>query len=182
MAEPFINRFKQELIGGGARSNLFRCQGLFPAEAVAVAGLNPSSQIQFLCNAASIPPITITPITTNFLGRPMRLAGERDFPEWNIQVLNDTNWALRNAFEKWSDIISTIESHKGRGSLAQYAFQWQVTQLDRDGSDLKTYKFVDCWPSAITAIDLNFEPATSVEQFGVTIQYQYYTSDSGVSS
>lgn len=182
MAEPFINQFKQAMIGGGARSNLFRCRGTFPAAAVAAAGLNPANQIQFLCNGASIPPITLTPITVNFLGRPMRLAGERDFPEWTINVLNDTNWALRNAFEKWSDIISTIESHRGRGSLGQYAQQWEVTQLDRDGSDLKTYRFVDCWPSAISNIDLSFDPATTIEQFAVTIQYQYYTSDSGVSS
>jgi len=182
MADPFINQFKNQLSGGGARANLFRCNGVFPAAAVAAAGLNPAQSIQFLCRAASIPSINLNPITVNFLGRPMKLAGEREFPQWTITVLNDTNFALRNAFEKWSDVINNIESHKGRGSLAEYAQQWQVTQLDRSGKDLKVYTFIDCWPSEISSIDLNFDPATAVEEFTVTLQYQYYQSSGGVSS
>lgn len=182
MADPFINQFKSALIGGGARGNLFRVNGTWPAAAVAAAGLNPANQIQFLCKAAQIPPVTLNPITVNFQGRPMKLPGERDFPQWTITVLNDTSFSLRNAFEKWSDIIDSIESHRGRGSLGEFAQQWQVTQLDRTGKDIKTYTFIDCWPSEISNIDLNFDPATAVEEFNVTMQYQYYKSSGGVSS
>ena len=125
--------------------------------------------------------IDITPVTVNFQGRPLRLAGDRTFSPWTITVLNDTDFSLSNAFEKWSDIINRIESNVSRNGLAEYAQTWTVTQLSRSGEDIKSYKFVDCWPSNVSAIDLSFEPATSIEQFTVQLEYQYYQAE-GTSS
>lgn len=169
-----IDNFKNALAGGGARNNLFRVGGTFPAAAVAVAGLNPSNQIQFLCSAASLPQIDINPVNVAFQGRPLKLAGDRTFANWTITVLNDTDFALRNAFEKWSDVINRVESNISRNGLGEYAQTWSVTQLDRTGADIKSYKFIDCWPSNISAIDLSFEPTISIESFNVTLEYQYY--------
>ena len=177
-----ISVFKNELSGGGARNNLFRVQGTFPAAAVAAAGLNPSNQIQFLCHAASLPQVTIG-VTQNtyFQGRHLKLAGDRSFDTWVINVYNDNNFALRNAFEKWHDVINRVESNIGRNGLATYAQQWTVTQLDREGRDIKTYTFIDCWPSMIGAIELDFTPTTNVETFPVNLEYQYYQME-GTSS
>ena len=169
-----ITTFKNELTGGGARANLFRVQGTFPAASVAAAGLNPANQIQFLCRAASLPKIELGVVPVAFQGRLLKLAGDRSFSKWSITVYNDNNFGLRNAFEKWSDVINRVESNVSRNGLAEYAQTWSVTQLSRDGKDLKTYKFVDCWPSSVSDIPLSFDQQTTIEQFVVDREFQYY--------
>lgn len=176
-----IGVFKEALSQGGARNNQYRVTGTFPAAAVAAAGLNPSNNIQFLCVAAQIPPATIGVVNVPFQGRLLKLSGDRTFPEWTITIINDNNFALRNAFEKWHDVINRVETNVGRNGLSTYSQQWTVTQIDREGRDVKTYTFIDCWPSDISGIDLNMAPTTEVETFQVTIQYQYYQME-GTSS
>lgn len=169
-----ISNFKNVLSGSGARANLFRVNGTFPAAAVAAAGLNPANEIQFLCRAASIPQVELGVVQVPFQGRILKLAGDRSFQSWNITVYNDTNFALRNAFEKWHDIMNRVESNIGTNSLSRYSQQWSVTQIDREGRDVKTYTFVDCWPSSVSDIGLDFSQTTAIEQFNVQIEYQYY--------
>lgn len=166
--------FKNELGFGGARRNLFRVDGIFPGESVAAAGLNPSNKIRFLVRAASLPEANLGVCTVPFQGRYLKLAGDRAFAPWSITVYNDNDFSLRNAFERWSDIMNRIESNVGRNGLASYAFDWTVTQIDREGRDVKKYSFVDCWPSVVSSIDLDQTPATEIETFQVTLQYQYY--------
>jgi hypothetical protein len=177
-----IDEFKNKLTGGGARANLFRVDGTFPAVAVAQAGVNPALHIQFMARSASIPAVSIAPVTTFFQGRPLVLAGDRTFAPWSIQVINDSSYPLRKAFEAWSNRINTIATNVSRLGLANYAQEWKVTQLDREGRDVQTYKFIDCWPSDIGAIQLDFNTKESIEEFSVTIQYQYYEISSGVST
>lgn len=169
-----INNFKNNLLGGGARANLFRVNGTFPAAAVAAAGLNPSQQIQFLCSAASLPDVRLTVAPVSFQGRTLKTPGDREFSDWEISVYNDNDFGLRNAFEKWSDVVNRIESNIGRNEMAEYAQTWTVTQLDRAGRDVKSYTFVDCWPMLVGDIALDFAPTTAIEQFKVTLTYQYY--------
>ena len=176
-----ISEFKNQLSGSGARANQFRVNGTFPAAAVAAAGLNPSNTIQFLCYAAQLPQVDLGVVKVPFQGRELKVAGDRTFGSWVINVYNDNNFALRNAFEKWSDIMNRVETNIGRNALSSYAQQWYVTQLDREGRDIKNYTFIDCWPSLIGAIDLNWEAQTSIETFPVTIEYQYYQME-GTSS
>jgi len=169
-----ITNFKNELTGGGARANLFRVNGVFPAAAVAAAGLNPANQIQFLCRAASLPAVKLGVAQVPFQGRILKLAGDRSFDKWSIVVYNDNNFGLRNAFEKWSDVMNRVESNISRNGLGEYAQTWSVTQLSRDGKDLKTYRFIDCWPSMVGDIALSFDQQTTIEQFTVDLEFQYY--------
>lgn len=171
-----INNFKNNMIGGGARPNLFRVNGTFPAAAVAAAGLNPAQQIQFLCSAATLPDVRITTVPVSFQGRTLKLPGDREFADWVITVYNDNDFGLRNAFEKWSDVVNRIESNIGRNALAEYSQTWTVTQLDRAGKDVKSYTFIDCWPILVSEIGLDFAPTTTIESFQVTLAYQYYQS------
>lgn len=177
-----IQDFKNKLTGGGARANLYRVNGTFPAVSAAIAGRNPADDIQFLCSAASIPAVTVGTVTTFFQGRPLILAGDRSFAAWTITVLNDTGYPLRKAFEAWSNRINSVETNVSRLGLAEYAQQWSVTQLDRQGRDVQTYQFIDCWPATIGDIPLDYGTKEAIETFTVELQYQYYQIGGGVST
>lgn len=197
-----IDDFKAALRGGGARPNLFRVDGQFPnvaSGALATIGRSvfgevgqdigtvagnllggggPSRQIPFLARAASIPASTIGDIPISYRGRQIHIPGDRTFSPWSLTIINDTDFALRDAFEQWANLINSHEGNIGTQGLANVVQEWRVTQLGKGGESLKTYKFVDCWVSEVSDITLDFETSNSIETFTVTLQYSYWTSNS----
>ena len=43
---------------------------------------------------------------------------------------------------------------------------------------VKEYKFIDAYPTEVSAIELNFDTNNQVEEFTVTLIYNYWTSQS----
>ena len=104
-----INDFKTKLAGGGARANQFKVTMPFPGYAQ-VGG--ETEELAFLCQSTSIPAMSIATTTVNFRGRPVYLAGDRTFEAWTISVLNDTNFRLRDAFERWQNGIINMSDNE----------------------------------------------------------------------
>lgn len=169
-----ISDFKAQLIGGGARANQFRVELSFPTYVAAgpVVGLKS----QFLCKAAQLPASMVENVPIQYRGRAVNIAGERTFAPWTITVYNDTDFAIRNAMEQWSNGVQNLASTNGRVNPRDYQVDLQVHQLDRNGATVKTYKFVDAYPTEIGAIALDFDQANTVETFDVTFTYNYWTS------
>ena len=106
-----ITDFKSKLTGGGARSNLFECELAFP-QAVNVEGLNDIlNKARFLVKAANLPASNVAPIEVPFRGRVLKIAGDRTFDTWTITVINDTDFAIRSAFEKWMNTINRVSDN-----------------------------------------------------------------------
>ena len=170
-----ISDFKAQLIGGGARANQFRVELAFPT--YVAAGPIVGIKSQFLCKAAQLPASTIENVPLQYRGRAVNIAGERTFAPWAITVYNDTDFAIRNAMENWSNGVQNLTSTNGRVNPRDYQVDLLVHQLDRNGAIVKTYKFVDAYPTEIGAIALDFDSANTIETFDVTFQYNYWTSD-----
>lgn len=170
-----ISDFKAQLIGGGARANQFRVELAFPT--YVAAGPVVGVKSQFLCKAAQLPASTVENVPLQYRGRAVNIAGERTFAPWTITVYNDTDFAIRNAMENWSNGIQNLTTTNGRVNPRDYQVDLLVHQLDRNGAIVKTYKFVDAYPTEIGAIALDFDSANTVETFDVTFQYNYWTSD-----
>ena len=175
-----ITDFKSKLTGGGARSNLFEVELSFP-KAVQVDGLNDILQkARFLVKTAALPASNIAPIEVPFRGRVLKIAGDRTFDTWSITVLNDTDFSIRSAFEKWMNFINKMSDATGAQDPAEYQPDAYVHQLDRDGSTLRTYKFHDVFPTNISQIDLLYETVDAIEEFTVEMQVQWWEALRGV--
>jgi hypothetical protein len=166
-----INDFKAKLAGGGARANQFKVTMPFPGYAQVGGEIE---DLAFLCTTAQIPGMTITNINVPFRGRQIKIAGDRTFADWSITVLNDTNFKLRNAFERWQNGINNMSDNEGLSNPVDYQVDAFVDQLDRNGNTLKSYTLRGAFPTEVAAIDLNFGTNDEVETFGVTFQYQYF--------
>ena len=171
-----IADFKAQMIGGGARPNQFRVELAFPS--YVTLGVIAGQRAQFLCRAAQLPASTIENIPVLYRGRPVNFAGERTFQPWTITIYNDTTFNIRNALEQWQNGIQQYQSTEGRVNPRDYQIDMNVQQLDRNGAIIKTYKFVDAFPTLIGAIGLDFEQQNQIEQFDVEFQYNYFTSAS----
>ncbi len=174
-----ISDFKSRLSGGGARPNLFEVELAFP-DAVAIEN-DVLQKARFLVKAAALPASTIAPIDVPFRGRILKIAGDRTFETWTITVINDTDFALRSAFEKWMNTINKMSDATGVVDPEAYQKDATVKQLDRDGSVLRSYKFWDIFPTNISTIDLSYETTDTLEEFTVELQVQWWEAYRGTS-
>ena len=127
-----ISDFKSKLTGGGARPNLFEVVLAFPTS---VAPANENEVLQksrFLVKAAALPSSTIAPVEIPFRGRILKVAGDRTFETWTITVINDTDFMIRSAMEKWMNTINKLDDASGITNPVDYQTDAMVHQLDRD--------------------------------------------------
>ena len=174
-----ISDFKSRLSGGGARPNLFEVELAFP-NAVAIDN-DVLQKSRFLVKAAALPASTIAPIDVPFRGRILKIAGDRTFETWTITVLNDTDFSIRSAFEKWMNVINRMSDATGVVDPEAYQKDAVVKQLDRDGGLLRSYKFWDIFPTNISTIDLSYETTDTLEEFTVELQVQWWEAYRGTS-
>jgi hypothetical protein len=176
-----ITDFKSKLTGGGARANLFEVELAFPSQ-VQVEGINEVlEKARFLVKAANMPASNVAQIDVPFRGRTLKIAGDRSFDSWTVTVINDTDFAIRSAFEKWMNTINRVSDNTGLTDPAAYQADAYVYQLDRDGSVLRTYHFYDVFPTQVTAIELSYD-ATGIQDFQVELQVQWWEAVRGSSS
>ena len=169
-----INDFKTKLAGGGARANQFKVTMPFPGYAQVGGEIE---DLAFLCTTAQIPAMNVGLVNVPFRGRQIKIAGDRTFADWSITVLNDTNFKLRNAFERWQNGINNMSDNEGLSNPVDYQVDAFVDQLDRNGNTLKSYTLRGAFPTEVAAIDLNYGTNDEVETFGVTFQYQYFETN-----
>jgi hypothetical protein len=172
MAILGVDDFKSKLRGGGARPNLFKATVNFPGYAGGDVELT-----SFLCKTAQLPASVMNVIEVPFRGRQLKIAGDRTFETWTVTVLNDTDFNVRNAMERWMNGINAHQANTGLTNPVDYQADLIVEQLDRDESVLKKYNFRGCFPVNVSAIDVSYETVDTVEEFTVEFQVQYWESD-----
>jgi len=166
-----INSFKSRL-RGGVRPNLFEVSFTFP-QGIA------TTQFQFndslLIKASQIPASTLGNIDVPFMGRQIKIPGDRTFTEWNITVLNDVDFTIRGAFESWMNEINSHATNATSDANPQAIYGTaNVIQWDRDGTALQEYVIRDVYPSELSPIELAFDTNDQLQEFQVTLQYNYW--------
>ena len=169
-----INDFKSRLKGGGARANQFKVTLPFPGYA-SVGG--ETSDMAFLCTATSTPASNVADVAVPFRGRSLYVAGDRTFDTWSTTVLNDTDFKVYRAVERWLNGINNMTDNEGLTNPSDYQVDAFVDHLDRYGATLKSWTFRGLFPTALPGIALNYGTNDAVETFDVTWRYQYFETD-----
>ena len=173
MAILGIDDIKAQLTGGGARPNLFQVTMNFPALVIK----ENFQSFTYMCKMASLPGSTIAPIEVPFRGRKLQIAGDRTFDPWSITVINDTDFAVRNAYEDWMNMINEHKRNTGLTDPTSYMADMIVEQLDKDGSVLKKYDIRGTFPTTLGPIELDYGSENVIEEFEVELQIQYWESN-----
>lgn len=173
-----IDDFRAFLTQGGARPTQFRVNLSFP-NAIGVESNGAGVSGVFMCAATSLPASMIQSIEVPYRGRNIKVAGERHFQNWQVRVLNDSNFLIRKALESWSAKVLAHSSTSGVVVPTLYSVPMEVVQLDRNDLELRKYKFHNCWPVNVSEISLDFGAITAIEEFNVEFSVDYWTVDSG---
>ena len=175
MSQRSIEDFKAVLQGGGVRPTMFEVEMTFPETVVPDPTL-ATNEGTFLIKAASLPASNVGVINVPFRGRQLKVSGDRTFADWNITVVNDVSFGLRKAFEEWSERIQNHNYALGSNTLNDYFASAIVRQLDRDGQQLRAYRFEGIWPSVVGQIGLDFNSTDTVEEYDVQFNVQYWSA------
>ena len=175
-----ITDFRSRLKGGGARANLFEVQLTFPG-GIGISESNVSDKVPFLVKAAEIPASNLGNIPVPYRGRVLPVAGDRTFDPWTVTIINDTDFLIRDAMEKWSNSINDIQTAQGTIDPEVYQTSARVFQKSREGAapgdtekDLRIYKFEGIYPNTVSSIPLDFGATDQIEEFQVTFNYLFY--------
>ena len=181
-----IDSFKSSVVSDFARPNLFQIDLAFPSQVIA-NGTGLQQLGKYTVRAANLPSSQMGIVEVPFRGRVLKIAGDRTFEPWTITVMNDSRFALRNAFEVWvekiqaaNENITQVSGLGDESGATGYFADMFVHQLSRDASSgekasiLRSYKFTDVFPSNVSAIDLDFGSNDAVEEFTVELQVQYW--------
>ena len=167
-----LSGFKTALTHGGARPSLF--QFVFTAAPTGIS--NSLESMNLFCNVTEIPPLTITPIERQYFGRTVKIPGEMTFGDLSTDIINTESFQVRNEIEAWMDLINgNVSNHYFTDSTSMYG-QATISHYQKDGSLMKTYDFVDIWPTAVGEVALSYDTANDMETFNCTWSYNYYTS------
>jgi hypothetical protein len=163
----FQSRFK-----GGVRPNLFVCRIDPPT------GTLPG--FEFHCKGTSMPASQVGNIDVPYHGRQLKVPGDRTFADWTATVFNDSGMIIRGYFEEW---MASMQSHEENTSSLKFPYgSGQVTQLSRDGSDMRTYIISSMYPTEVAAIDLAWDSNDAVEEYAVTFAVNHWFAGPGTVS
>ncbi len=152
-----ITSFTSNFPGGGVRPNLFR---------VHIPALG--DKFEFLCKASSMPSSNIGITEVPFMGRIIKLAGNRTFDDWNVTVLLDTDFNIKSDLEWWMNEINSHEGNFGVADISTYFKVALVEMLGRDGSVLKTYTMNDIWPTVMGEVVVDWSSNDEVAELEIT--------------
>lgn len=175
-----VNEFRSQLQGGGARPNLFEVSMPFPAFA---SPANAATKMTFMCRTAQLPGSTIGIVPLQYFGRELKFSGNRTFADWTVTVINDEDFVIRNAFERWMNALNSHNLNVRNPAIVANNFTVDsvVTQYGKTGAALKKYRFVGLFPVDISPIDVDWSANDTIEEFTITLAYQWWDSiESGV--
>lgn len=165
-----IDEMRNQLTGGGAKASLFQVIITHPFN-----DQLSNSKVPFMVQATSIPESTLGTIEVPYFGRKIKLAGDRTFAEWNVTVINDEDFIVRNGMESWmSGINSHLENVRQGNTPNNYKSTALVTQFGKNGKALRTYRFNGLFPTNISNIALDWNTTDDIERFDVTFQYDWW--------
>ena len=176
-----VNQFRTNLIGDGARPNLFEVQLQFPG--FVGAGGQAGNQSRFFVKTAQIPGSTIGMVPLYYFGRETKLAGNRTFAGWSIQIINDENYLIRQAFEQWingiNDPSQNIRDPAASVIDGGYGTDMFITHFSKTGDVIKQIQLVGAFPNDVGPLDMDWGSNDTIQEYSVNIEFQYWLDLTG---
>ena len=167
-----IDDIRSHLKLGGARPTLFQIELTSPFD----SDLN--NVAPFMTQASSIPSSSIPAIEVPYFGRKIKVAGDRTFDNWSINVINDEDFKVRHAMERWHNNINSLSGNlntTGTSAPNNYKSAAKVKQYAKSGgAPIREYKFYGLFPTEVSSIELSWADTDRIQEFTVTFAYDWY--------
>jgi hypothetical protein len=160
----------------GARPTLFQVEINNPPAGTANGAT--IEKVKFMCRATQIPPAIVESVPVGYFGRDIKVAGDRVFPDWNVSIINDEDFAIRDMMESWSQVLNSTVPNLRRDR--QYKREALITQYGKEGNILRQYEMVGIFPTSIGPIELSWDSKNQIEVFDTTFAFDWWNAVRGV--
>lgn len=132
-----------------------------------------------------MPAVTIGIIRVPFRGRIVKIPGDRTYEEWTFTIYDGfrEDVEFRNKFLKWNNTLNDhadnipkkpFQVNGGINMMEVDTFtQWAVHQLDLAGTVKRSVVLVNCWPTVVGELVLNYDTSDTISEYSVTLAYDY---------
>lgn len=149
--------------GDFARPNLFEVEIPFLGK-----------DFKFKCKAATMPAGVIEAVPVSYQNKKMKLAGDRTYDDWSITVYNDQEHNTRQQFIEWQTLIQAMNRNITGEYPSTYKKEATIYQIDRQGNRTRSYTIYGLWPVNIAELALDWENASQIEMFEVTMSLDWW--------
>lgn len=173
-----VSTFLANFRGGGARPNRYNVILTFPP--AVPNGLAASVKGGFTCKAAAIPASSVGVVDVPYKGRQVKIPGDKVWADWNVTVLLDQDFLMREVFESWHNLILGFQSNEaapGFQDPANCFARAKVQLLDRSDNVIRTYDVEGLWPSEVGEVTLGYDQNDQVMEQQITFAINGWTSD-----
>lgn len=161
----------------GARPTLFTVDLTFPF------ATQFADRPRFQVRAASVPSAPMDRIRVPYMGRAIKLVGDRpDWPDWTVTIINDEDFPLRVALEKWSNLMNAFVSNRMDDSVFPTGYKGQavVTQYGKTGDTLRRYILDGVFPVNVDAMQLDWDAQNRLQEYDVTFSVDFAYPDTSL--
>lgn len=172
MAGFNANEFRSNLKYGGARPNLFKVDLTLPDSVEA------ERSFSFMCEAASEPAYTVGFADTYYFGRRISTFGDREFSDFSCTLINDEDYAIRNALKAWQDRGARGDwgtSHIEQANGLQLYTDITVTAFGKEGEPINAVKLINAFPIMVGPLEFSWSANNTIQRYSVDFRFDYYT-------
>lgn len=167
---------RAQLAGGGWRPSHFQVIISYPFASQA------DQKSAFMVKAASIPSVSVGKIELPYFGRKVPYPGDRVVEDWTVTVINDTDFLVRDALERWSNAVNSLQGNLALAGTDpnNYVSQAVLVCFDRTGAPVRQYEMHGIFPMTVGSIETAWETTDTISEFQVTFAMSDFTLLDGV--
>jgi len=164
-----VNEFIANFEHGGYRPNLFKVS-------IASPFMVNATKSSYLCKSTSLPPSNLGLADVSYMGRKIKIAGDKEFPSWTTDFYEDNDMVNRKSFEYWLSKISAHEANTGYIKPSEYYATIVLDLLSHEtGNPVRTYKLINAFPTEVGELALAYDSNDTIGEFSVTWEFNYWT-------
>ena len=164
--------------GGGFRPNRYNVILTFPNGVP--NGAAAQTKFGFTCKAASIPSSQLGVADVPYMGRIVKIPGDKVWDDWTVTCMLDTDFSTRDVFETWHDLILGFRGNTAAPGFATPTTTFAtatVNALDRYDNIVKTYQIEGMWPTSVGEVTLGYDQNDQIAEMPVTFAVNGWSSD-----
>lgn len=178
--DEFVKNFD-----GGAKPNLYRVKiPAIPAGAVEGNGESARNSFEFFARSTVLPASTLGEMIAPYMGRQIKVPGDRTFEDWTTTILADEAQQVRAMLEGWNAIVLNKYEENIPNTKDTYSAEnggWKsltakFIQLNRMGKPTREYTMTHIFPKEVGSVDVAYDNNDTIQEFTVTWAYSYFTA------
>jgi hypothetical protein len=168
---PALNDFVAQMQKGLARTNRFF---------VAMPSDTPDKMIGMFCESTQLPASTMLTAPSKVFGEVREVAYERQFEPINMTFYVDSDFHVKEYFDKWHESIINPYTRAGN-YYENYVKPIEIWVHNTE--DKRTYAVAlsECYPKSVSAVQLDYG-SKEIMKLQVTMQYRNWKAVAGAAA